>query len=383
MRSKAALFSAFSILAILLMLFLNNTVSPHGNAVFAYPPPPQGTIVGQGLTPKLFIPLIMNNYVSPPLYTKSWYVEFNSTSMMQNLGRTYGTAATNGLVILDFGNPRMFYSGPGTQLLHGGSNLTITDITNLTEYFILGYMDGFRNGGGSNLNPNAYLTVAVGLNNCGSSGQHPIDPHQACAPGGTNMPYSHGQAWAQMVSNIRSWTISAGFSAQTGIVAGMDVELYYNKDDLTTTWYQGYNECFTQHTNICPSPIFIYDFGACEGCNYPPVLTLSVNIPMQEDPNFSYTWQFDHIVNIAYHDTYSYPLPEIYRPEHVPQWYGVSRRMVDIYHSQVWFRGPLTELIAGEYTPDQAWEALYQKLLADPATAITYMPFSTQIDYQR
>lgn len=388
MRSKVALFSACSLFILLAVLFWGNPVSPRGSAVYAYPPPPTPmSIQGQGLARKLSLPLITNNYKSPPNPTTSVYVEYNDTTKMYNLGYTNGRNAKSGVLILDFGNPRMFNGTPGTSLALTQTTVTISNITSLTENFIVGYWNGYNYGGGSGIDPNAFLTVAVGLNNCGyTSSYTSTDPHNPCVPFGSNMPASHGYAWAQMVNTIGNWLVSLGYRSRVGIASALDAEEGWNDYPSIQAWLDsGYNAYFCVGIG-CPTDINLYDFGTCDGCmNYPSWTSYSYSVTTTAGTK-TWSWSLDNIRNVSYSGHSSRAMPEIYYdgsngyPNNPLQWYYVSRFSYDKYAVPLTFSGVTTQ--TSGYTPSQGWLALWAKLWSDPVTQVNDIPYLTQINWQ-
>lgn len=285
----------------------------------------------------------------------------------------------------------MFSGTAGTKLISQPTNLNITEITDVTKSFIIGYWDGYWNAGGSSANPSALIRIGIGLNNCGLGPQIPLNPQVVCIPGGTNMPYSHGRQWAQMAREISDWVALSGYSSRVSIVSAYDAEPGYNFSADTRTWLSGYNDYFICNEFTCYTPSLIYDFGSCDGCQYARAdgtlctpsdtacLTMSYLITTTTG-DLNWSWQLEDIRFVAWAAPYSYPVPEIYFSSNVRQWYGVSRYNYDITGAPIRFEGVMTQ--SEGYTPEAGWLALWGRVWDDPATQIPNIPYLTKIVFQ-
>jgi hypothetical protein len=340
----------------------------------------------------IYLPMVTNYYKTPPLYTESIYISTSDKPTVRSLGRQFGSSAASGLVILDFGNPRMLFSGttPGTKLVSQSINLTTSQISDLTKEFIIGYWDGYHNAGGYTINPNAFVTVGTGLNNCGIGGT-PLPPH-VCVPGGGNMPSIHGRTWAIMVRGIADWITNQGYQGRVAAAAAIDAEPTWNYSLDTRAWLNGYNGYFSCGQPMCPSDIRIYDFGTCDDCKYArsdgtlctPSDTACLTMPYSVTTTtgvLNWSWHLDDVRYIAWTATYSRPVPEIYvSPKNDREWYGLSRYHADLSNLPIEFKGVMTTTIGN--LPNDGWSKLWARLAVDDKTRINDIPWSTRIRFQ-
>ena len=128
----------------------------------------------------IYLPLVLNNYVSPPPASVSRYmVTPLALSDFYNEGRLEAQAARgNVVVVLDFGKTAYQSSSYGAMAWPSpGVFINISNISSYVKNFAWGYWDY-----GQFLPAPNHLDLAVGISNQGSY-----------------VTSGHGQAWGQMV----------------------------------------------------------------------------------------------------------------------------------------------------------------------------------------
>lgn len=382
-----ALYLVFANSLILLIFgFVLSQLSKTNAVTAAYPPPstPQSPPSSQGSF-RIYLPIVLKNYKTPPKSTDSVYITTMDSGRLYSLGQTYGISGTSGLVILDFGNPRVF-SGPRycTKLLGQSIFPCTPEIITATRSFMSGWWYGYNYQGGSTRNPNAFITVAVGVNNCGTGGVS-TNPNNPCVPGGTHMPPAHGRAWAQMVRDIENWVNSQGYASRIAVAAANDMEPAWNYNYITTQWVMSYTAGLT-------TTVYLYNFGSCDGCTYArpdgTICTNCVTMTYQVTTTtgtVTWQWHLNDVRYISWDAVYNYPAPQIYLTDgtNALQWYGVSRYTYDTRGVRILFKGSLTTSKRFGNSPEAGWLQLWGRLYDDPLTRLSDIPWSTDIDFQR
>ena len=114
------------------------------------------------LTPRVWLPIVMNNF--PPIPTTSYYIKFSDYYTMSLLGSTQGQATAdyaNSVIVLDVGQPA--YQGSNYGAYGWDDNLTFhstADIVVAVETYLISFYNCSP--------PHAYLTLVVGVNNYGT-----------------------------------------------------------------------------------------------------------------------------------------------------------------------------------------------------------------------
>jgi YD repeat-containing protein len=336
------------------------------------------------------------NLIEPPPATTSVYLNTKKREDLYNLGLNYGLAGESGLVILDFGNIRTYGTRYGTRLFgSSGEFASTTDIVTATEGFLDGWWRGYLIQGRLET-PNAKITVAIGINNCGNGGiSATLD--NPCVPGGTYMVPEHGRAWAEMVSSLRDYTYAMHYATRETIAAANDMELSWNYPEVTNGWVYSYTEYISASSSppFGIPPIKLYDFGSCEGCNYPsPQVTVSnviSNPTTGMTETITWDWQLTEVLTKSWAAPYNYPVPEIYAQSgvHARQWASLSRAAYATLGGPILFPGVLTEsqscadlcdVIGNE--PSEGWIQLFDALCSDPTTCVMNIPWSTDIRFR-
>lgn len=237
--------------------------------------------------------------------------------------------------------------------------------------------------------PDANVTVAVGLNNCGTGGQS-IVPNDLCVPGGSDMTPAHAQAWAQMVSQIQGWSDNQGYVLTVTVASADDIEPGWNYDADTVNWVTQYHNYFFCGQQNCPSQVLQYDFGSCDGCSYVMSDGSTCTTYTCLNPQYivttttgtvNWTWALTDTLFVAWGETLDRPVPEIYVDvTNALQWYGLSRFAYDKNHLPIRFQGTTTTTTGN--SPFDGWEQLWNKTYADVNTRIDDIPWSTLIRYQ-
>ena len=329
---------------------------------------------------------------SAPVPTTSVYVHSKDVNTLYSLGRLFGEEATDGIVILSFRAPRANCEGGLTPfgstlgLRRGFCNATVDEIAEAVKAFVVGWWDGYwaRIGeefvGGYLLDPNASVTVAIGTSNCGNApGPDP------CNPGGNNMPPGHGEAWAEMVDEVREYVDKEGYSWRIETAGAIDVQLPWNHPSVTIGWIDGYSTYF-ERTGRPSAPL--YNFGSCDGCTN----AMYANGDIDYDHIFPFgvtQWQFDEVWDVAWGKRLVWPIPEIYTQNGstAENWTVLARYSSEWQHERMYFPGLITQsqsctnkCPSEGNKPAEGWLQLFEKLYSDPGTRQFFIPWLTDID---
>ncbi len=285
-----------------------------------------------------------------PPSTTNWYIGTVDNQVLYSLGSSMGNTYTTGVIILDFGQPNYANSTYGTNLFYPGNPFASTDqIKNAVEAFLVGYY--------YNSPSSAYVNVAIATNNYGNLADY----------------YNHGQAWANMVNNVESWTSLWGYSSKLLVKGSSDMEPAWNTAPTTRSWADGYASAYTMP---------YYDVGSCDSCP-------STACPTCQIAN---GWSKDDLWYVAYGVAPAYPLPAIYATSgvHADQWYRMSLYAQTNHTYAMLFPGTATQSQACaqkgcpdnlKNTPGLGWGQLVQWLNTNPVTART-LNWSTDWKWQ-
>ncbi len=310
----------------------------------------------QQLTPRAWLPVVMNNF--PPPATISRYITSTEYSLLYNLGCNRSQAISSGqnaTIILDFGQPAYQNGQYGTLLFDAAHSFRSTDqIKNGT----FGFLGGFYTCRGTTP---VSLTLAVGTSNYGNG-----------------VTREHGVAWAQMVNNINTWVTSPPSYADkiAAVWAGIDAEPSWNSPAVTRAWVDGYAATSTGQSLYA-------NFGSCDGC---PFSGCPACVPNNN-------WSRDDIWYVSWGATPAFPLPEIYLTNGVnaDQWYRMSLYAYTNHGYRMNFVGSLTQWNACQEVggcagtdnrPEAGYLQLYNAVNADSRTAQT-IRWSTDISWQK
>ncbi|HEX7588749.1 MAG TPA: hypothetical protein VF478_10575 [Anaerolineae bacterium] len=349
MKLYAAAFVAFVLLFVIVLF------APLAKPAFAESPTP---------TPYVYyFPLISRASSLPPSATMSRYMSTVNAVTLYNEGCAQGSANQNGIVVLDFGAPRVNSGVQGTRLFNLGGFASTDQIAHASEAFLQGYWNCSP--------PSAHVVLAIGTTNCGQgAGSGP------CNPGGGNVSLVHGQAWAQMVRDVNAWITENTYNAKMYAAGANDMEPGWNSPIDTRAWIGGY---------FSTTPIVaLYNFGSCDSCAY-------FACPSCTPPN---GWTFDDIWFVSWGASGAYPLPEIYLTSgaNADQWYRMGVYAYVNHGSSMNFSGAFTQWQACQdvgpgacpytgITPATGWTQLYDALNADARTAQP-LNWSTDISWQ-
>jgi hypothetical protein len=330
---------------------------------------PQVTLISyvtQDQTSYLFFPVVIHDN-----YTISRYMQTTDPNVLYLEG--VNQVIPNGVIILNFGPPRIHDSEYGTFLFDYSSFKTVEEIETAVKAFIDGLWYG------SQSEPLGYFIVAVGTTNCGN-GQGVND----CNPG-DNVTNDHGRAWAIMVNNIESYIISKNYSSKIHVAGAIDIEADWNTAQNTRNWIHGY---------VSNTSILYYNFGTCDGC------------PTTGEPqcnnnggSINDDWTLEDIRYVSTGEPESWPFPEIYRTNgaNAQQWFRTSVYSYICHNSiPLPFKGTMTTYNACvdrddledchnlgiDNKPIDGWNQLWQLIYSDTRTRISSMPYSTDISWQ-
>jgi hypothetical protein len=321
----------------------------------------------------------MNNWMPN---TTSRYVQTVDTNTFHNYG--VSQSSESGTIILSFGQPKIINSQYKVYLYDYATIVTTDQIKAAVEAFADGWYTAAQ------YNPDAKITLVVGLNNCG-------DGPGLCGPA-YNLTIGYGLAWSNMVNDIISYVhdIAHNYSDKITVISGMDIEPNYNTVQNTNNWLTGFFSVNNIHNA---------DYGSCDGCPAPtpsPNTIISCN---NGGGSINNGWKLDDIYHVSYGLSLAYAMPEIYLTDSQPstnseQWYAVSLYGY-LCHTgaRLYFTyGLLTQYQAcidrpdyacshhqTDNSPSEGWAQLFKAISADSRTSIDpgYIQLPTDITWQR
>lgn len=286
-----------------------------------------------------------------PPTTTSWYVNYVSGdtdqilyNWMYSRGYEAGqndlnlSGTQNSVAVLHFGQPAVQSSVYGTSGY--GRFLSTTVIKEAARQFAYGYYIGT---GSDTL---SQMRMVIGTSNNGS-----------------NVTYSHGQAWAQLIKDIGS-AISS-YASQVTVRGGSDLEVNWSTPTTAINWVNGYASSWV-------SPYYLYNFGDAGGCPQ----SGTTGTP----GSCNNGWTQDNVEYISWGNPSSYPLPQIYSTAggNAKQWQQIALYSYLRYSRDMFITAPLSQSQAciqrggctgTNNTPQQAWDQLWTELNNDTRTA--------------
>ncbi len=277
-----------------------------------------------------------------PYATVSRYMQTTDWDASRARGCNDGENVPEGedvVVILDYGQPWFDGNEYGTIVFGTYDFRSMAQVEEGAKGYITGFFEC--------MGRNAYLTLAVGVNNYGRE-----------------VTREHGAAWAAMINDLNTWVATPPSYAGSVTVRGAsDIEPSFNGPLVTRAWVDGYNAAML-------SPSFYYDFGSCDSCPF-------TDCPSCDPAN---DWELEDIWYVSYGATAALPLPEIYLQSGVnaEQWQRMSLYSSTVHGQAMMMRGSLTqwracqgkECYGVDNRPDQGWSQLTAALNADPRTAV-------------
>ena len=330
--------------------------------------PWSGQALAQGpatATPySIFLPQAAKSVSLAPTATTSRYISTLDPTTLADQGCRAATANQNGVIVLDFGSPRIQDANFGTRIFGAGNFISTTQIAIAAEQFSQGYWNCSSS--------NARLTLAIGTTNCGY-----IPGKTGCNINSTNITREHGQAWRQMVKQASEWVNQSGYAGRISIAGANGIELSWCSASETRAWVDGY-------FSTAPAELYaLYNFGACDGCPY--LASQNWALP--------YDWTKEDVWYVSWGAWTTYTLPEIYLTNgwNASQWYLMSIWAHTNHDSAIRFAGSFTQWQACQdvggctstgNTPTVGWTQLYNALNADART-MQGLPLATDITWQQ
>jgi hypothetical protein len=257
------------------------------------------------------------------------------------------SGAPAGIIVLDFGDPRIDKKVYGATGLTKGGFITTSDIAAAVLKFASGYA---KTSGGRP------VTLLVTTNN------EFLDKYTDA------MIQAHAQAWGQMVSSLGS-QVGGGIS----VAGGFDAEVLYSTPAQAREWFDSF------------SGGLLYDVGDANSCP----TSGSSGSPVA----CANGWTQEDIRYISWSGA-GLPLPEIYATKggNAKQWQQIALYTDLAFGSQMLIQGPLTEAGACstrkcngiDNTPAQGWYQLWNDLDVDTRTTLypTFFGASTDITWR-
>jgi hypothetical protein len=349
-RKLAAVFAIVVFLTLALLASISNSA-------FAQSPTP---------TPyRFYFPFIARANGIPPAATMSRYMSTVNATTLYNEGCAQGNANQSGIVVLDFGAPRVLTGTYGTRLFGVGGFASTAQIGSAAQQWLQGYWNCAAS--------YAQVTLAIGTSNCGNGSGSSV-----CNAGGDNITSAHGQAWAQMVRDVNTWITSNSYNSKLSAAGANDMEPGWDSPSETRVWVNGYFSLPITQT------FALYNYGSCDSCPYYNCLSCT-------PPN---GWSLDDIWYVSWGATGAYPLPEIYLTSgaNADQWYRMGVYAYTNHGNSMNFQGAFTQWQAcqdvgpdacpyTDNTPSQGWTQLFNALNADTRTTQP-LKWSTDISWQ-
>lgn len=178
------------------------------------------------------------------------------------------------------------------------------------------------------------------------------------------MDYGGGQAWAQVVLNVKNYVANQGWSTQVIVGGGNDMEPDWETASNTVNWVNGYSSV---------TSTFMINFGSADGC-----------------PQYSYGngvcnngWTQHDLWWISRGAAPTRSMPQINYQSMARQWAMISRYGYTYQSARkIFFEGPMDNnyLASGMNTSQQAWDQLRYEINKSSSTSgdLTY---SVQIHY--
>lgn len=321
---------------------------------------------------KVYLPLVMKDFQSPPPPTLSYYVQ--SPSTLSNLGTQVGQLVvtqgiTDHVVILDFGDPGSQNNTYGYYMV-GGGYVDVASASTAVQQFALSWIQ-------ATLNTPHILTIVMGGNNHGGA-----------------VTTGHASAWSGAVAFAKINVTNS----RVRFVGGIDAEQEWSTAATVRAWAEAFRDGFSPHcTASAGTGACLYNFGTSI-CGYS-----STN----EYCGFSDWDKYDiWYLSAGLQKTgQSYPFaaafPEIYNTvgSNGRQWASVSLYGAINQGRKLYFVGSLAQRAACEQflqvygyypascngtdnTPEQAFSNLRDKINADNRTSQVPIPWSSNIKYQ-
>jgi len=276
----------------------------------------------------------------------SFYVTTTDTSTAFTLGCNQGTydasfsPVADSTVVLDFGGQQA--NGSGTKLVNG-TLVTNAQIEAIAENFSEGYY------GCTGSDTTSTLFLGIGTNNSYY-----------------DVSSSGGNAWAQVVSAVRSYNQTNQYDAQVSAGGADDMEPSYSTASATEDWANGYAGV---------DPAYYLDYGSADGC------------PQNSSTNGSCAnnWTQYDVWYVSWGATPAQALPEIYNQGQSQEWAMISQYGANSQANSfgaILFEGPLDEndLDGSTYTSSQAWNQFTSDLTN--AGVPSDMSFSAEIHHE-
>lgn len=327
-------------------------------------------------TRRVFLPLIMNNFQSPPPFTYSFYVQDNTTiqDKATELGQRNMAAGypQDSIIILAFGNPSSRSVSGGTEYgvaLVNRGYIPFYSVNLAVQNFAYAWLN-------ATANSSHKLRIVVGINNYGAG-----------------FTTTHAQQFAGWMSVMYAPFIG---NSRVSLVAGVDAETEWSAAIAANAYIEAFRDGLP--AGYCtPGPLeekCLYDFGNAGGCS------------ITGGNGCNNGWTYD---NVWYKstglkrpsDTYRFAaaLPEIYNTagSNGKQWQNASLRGIALENQPVFFAGVLTTKEACrqvstyggsnacpgyDNTPEQGFSNLRDSLNSDNRTSQVPIRWLTDISYQ-
>jgi len=338
-------------------------------------------------------------------FTTSYYMRTTDTKATRSLGCLARRDRAEGIVVLAFGHPRNVgtEASPiyGTLLTRSERKVQLSEIATAVKAFAQGYIEGCDSETYPRPSP-ANLIIAIGTDNS----KVLVDEEKDIWRDNPGLTRAHGEAWAQMVTQVNDWLKQQGYYGGVQAAGGYDAEFGARvwASSGTFDWAEGYDSKATA---------YYYDYGTCESCPRAQPRAEWTDSPNSTDPNglhsFAQVQSADRVFRISWKLLHALPLPQIYFKDYAQEWYNARRYAHEQGRTMI-IQGVMTECqssgclkpdtkpdtrpwkafgTTSDLPPQQGWQALYDTLNApfapdgspntDPQTTLRWL---TDIAFQ-
>jgi hypothetical protein len=271
------------------------------------------------------------------------------------------TTPEQGIVVLNFGQAQ-YQNGQYGTWLYNNTFVSVGQIQAAAQAWLQGYWD---------CSPSyPFMNLAVGTTNCGNGGSN-------CAVG-DNVTSGHGQAWANLVTNLNTWIqtprpgLARGYASQETALGAMDMEVAWNTPGNSRGWSNGYGINYTRGYR---------HFGDAAGC--PETGQTSTNRACPTNPN--YGWTQEDLWYVAWGNGPAWSLPQMYNTAgaQAREWQQISLYGFLAHgNNYIKFDGAFTQAQAcldhpnppcsgTNNSPGVGWSQFWDALYTDSRTAFT------------
>lgn len=285
-----------------------------------------------------------------PAATISRYMQTAGHQAHYDLGCNRSRAKIAGPIALIYGMPVVVNGAQGASL-YNGADATVNQIRDAAKQFVQGYRDCAINA--------PLIILILSTTNFGG-----------------NVTNAHGQAWANMVDAVATWTIGQGYQQLVNVQGGSDIEPGFNTVAASRAWVDGYDVAGDRG---------MYALASADGC---PQADDGVGNGLCNNG-----WRQGDLLYVSWLVQSALGIPQIYTntASQAKQWRYIKLYGVVSLSRAMTLQGALTQrnacLEVGcaadiDNTAAQGWQQLQDQLNADVRTAQS-LRWSTDISWEK